>query len=138
MRTQLNAAMEEALVGLDDPDMALRAFIQFHIHYYTLHKKQVAIGTFELRSLHSDHSRQVAALRKDYNNKLMTILLQGVAQGLWAKADMQITACAIIAMLTDICVWYEPDGPYSVDALIDHYTDLVLFGIRPTPVEAQV
>ena len=125
-----NAALDEALKGWDDPAEALMTFTRSHITYYASRKKQVFIGNFELRSLTGDHYKQIVLLRDQYEKKLVSILEKGVEQGCWAKADMRVTAKALIAMMTGVCMWYDPKGDYSIDELVRHYQDLVMGGVR--------
>ncbi|WP_319530394.1 TetR/AcrR family transcriptional regulator [uncultured Cohaesibacter sp.] len=125
-----NAAIDEALRGRDDPAEALMAFTRSHITYYASRKKQVFIGNFELRSLTGDHYKQIVLLRDQYEKRLVSILEKGAEQGCWAKSDMRVTAKALIAMMTGVCMWYDPKGDYSIDELVRHYQDLVMGGVR--------
>lgn len=130
---ELNAALEEELKGAETADDALRAFIRFHIGYYASRKKQVFIGNFELRSLKGENYKQIVALRDQYEKRLVRILSEGSDEGLWCAQDGSVTAKALIAMMTGICVWYDPKGGYSIDELVEHYTGLIFNGINKEP-----
>ena len=130
----LNAALDRQLEGLIDAEDQLKTFIRFHIGYYAARKKQVFIGNFELRSLKGEHYQQIVALRDQYEKRLVAILQQGVAEGKWADADMRVTARALIAMLTGLCFWYDPKGGYSIEDLVERYTNLVFNGIERTGI----
>ncbi|PLW79176.1 hypothetical protein C0081_02830 [Cohaesibacter celericrescens] len=60
----------------------------------------------------------------------MTILENGADKERWAKEDMRVSAKALIAMLTGVCVWYDPMGGYTIDQLVEHYSSLVFNGIK--------
>ena len=126
---ELNEGLEEALEGLEDPDELLRAFVRFHITWYTARKKQVFIGNAEIRSLKGENYTRIVGLRRRYEMSLVSILNRGVDQGHWAKIDSRVTARALISMLSGVCVWYDPKGSYSIEELTEIYTNLVFKGI---------
>ncbi len=126
---QLNEQLEEELNGIDDPHAAMEAFIRYHITWYTARKKQVFIGNMELRSLKGENYTKIVALRRRYELTLVDILERGIAKGLWNQSDTRVSARALIAMLSGVCVWYDPDGPYSIEELIKIYSDLVFKGL---------
>lgn len=126
---ELNEQLEEELEGIDDPHEAMQVFIRYHITWYTARKKQVFIGNMELRSLKGENYTRIVALRRRYELTLVDILDRGIAKGLWQQEDTRVTARALIAMLSGVCVWYDPDGPYSIEDLVKIYTGLVFKGI---------
>ncbi|SNY91471.1 transcriptional regulator, TetR family [Cohaesibacter sp. ES.047] len=125
-----NAALDDALHDKADPEAALMAFVRSHITYYAVRKKQVFIGNFELRSLTGEHYRQIVLLRDQYEKRLVAILDEGIKRGSWSQADMRVTAKALIAMMTGVCMWYDPKGDYSIDELVKHYQALIMGGVK--------
>ena len=126
----LNKDLDKELEHSADADDALRRFVKFHISYYAARKKKVFICNFELRSLQAENYKQIVGLRDQYEQRLVSILTQGISDGLWKPADVGVAAKALIAMLTGICVWYDPNGGYSIDELVEHYSELVFRGIN--------
>lgn len=127
---ELNEGLFDALEGIEEPDERLRAFVRFHIAWYTARKKQVFIGNAEIRSLKGENYTRIVALRRQYEMTLVDILNAGMEQGYWIKSDARVAARAYISMLSGVCVWYDPDGDYSIEELIDIYTSLVFKGIE--------
>ena len=128
--TALMERVDAALEGLDGPQARLEAFTAFHLSYHIERKREVFIGSSEIRSLEPENRATIVALRQAYENRLCAILEAGAAQGLFAIGDVRVTAYAILAMLTGICTWYEPKGRIGQQALIDIHTRLVLDGVR--------
>ena len=128
--TALLERVDAALEGLDGPQARLEAFTAFHLSYHIERKREVFIGSSEIRSLEPENRATIVALRQAYENRLCAILEAGAAQGLFAIGDVRVTAYAILAMLTGICTWYEPKGRIGQQALIDIHTRLVLDGVR--------
>jgi len=114
------------LPATDDPVERLRHFVGFHIEWHTARKEEVFIGNMELRSLSSAQRRQVAALRRQYEQILQDILTDGQKRGVWQLPDVRVTTFALLSMLTGICNWYAPKGRLSQAELVHIHEDLVL------------
>ena len=127
--TALHREVEAALAGITDPRAQLEAFTAFHLTYHIERKREVFIGSSEIRSLEPENRATIVALRQAYENRLCAILEEGSRQGLFAIGDVRVTAYAILAMLTGICTWYEPKGRIGRAELIDIHTRLVLDGV---------
>ena len=128
--TALLERVDAALEGLDGPQARLEAFTAFHLSYHIERKREVFIGSSEIRSLEPENRATIVALRQAYENRLCAILEDGARQKLFQIKDVRVTAYAILAMLTGICTWYEPKGRIGQQALIDIHTRLVLDGVR--------
>jgi AcrR family transcriptional regulator len=125
----LLASVDEALVATDDPLDALKTFIAFHLTYHIERKREVFIGSSELRSLTPKNRREIVALRRAYEDRLCDILRRGERKKLFKIADTRVSAYAILAMLTGICTWYDAKGRIGRKKLIDSHTRLVLEGV---------
>ncbi len=125
----LLAELEKALHGIDAPDDRLRAFVAFHVSYHILRKREVFISYSELRSLERDNYAAIVRLRRQYEDALIAILQQGVAAGDFSVGDPRVVAFGILAMLTGVCTWFQPDGRLTADDVIAIYTEVVLSGV---------
>lgn len=117
------------LDGLEHPLDRLKAFIAFHLTYHIERKREVFIGSAELRSLEPRNRKKIVALRRAYEDRLSDILEAGSARKLFKIDDVSVSAYAILAMLTGICTWYDPKGRVGREQLIDIHTRLVLQGV---------
>lgn len=123
---------EEAMAGLTEPVERFRAFVDFHLRYHMTRSAHVFIANMEIRSLDAPHRATVVDMRQRYEAMLETTLCEGAAQGLFRVPEPRVATYAIISMLTGICMWYQPGGRLSQDALVAIYTDLALEGVaRP-------
>lgn len=125
----LLASVDQALAGTDDPVESLKVFIAFHLTYHIERKREVFIGSSELRSLTPQNRRKIVALRRAYEDQLCDILRRGEKKKLFKIADVRVSAYAILAMLTGICTWYDVKGRVGRKKLIDIHTRLVLEGV---------
>lgn len=117
------------LDGIDDPLTALSIFTAFHLTYHIERKREVFIGSAELRSLDPKNRKRIVSLRRVYEDLLCDILEKGAAKKQFQIDDARVSTYAILAMLTGICTWYNPKGRIGRKALIDVHTRLVLQGV---------
>lgn len=129
----LTDTMKELLDGLDqalspasDPIDALKRFVAFHIEFHAVRRDQVFIGNAELRSLNAAQLAEVIGMRDTYEKRLRQILRQGEAAGQFKPGDVKVASYALIAMLTGVCNWYNPQGRKTVPQLVRQYTAMAL------------
>jgi AcrR family transcriptional regulator len=118
-----------ALKGKDGPVEQLRAFVAFHVLYHVTKKREVFIANSELRSLDPKNYAAIVTLRGAYEQRLAEILADGVEQGAFEIADVQVATFAILALLTGVCTWYRPGGRLTREAIVAAHEKLVLSGV---------
>lgn len=121
--------VDAELNDIEDPLTALSVFTAFHLTYHIERKREVFIGSAELRSLEPKNRKRIVGLRRDYEDRLCAILEKGVTRKQFRIGDPRVSTYAILAMLTGICTWYDPKGRLDRKALIDVHTRLVLQGV---------
>ncbi|UOA22948.1 HTH-type transcriptional repressor KstR2 [Sulfitobacter pontiacus] len=122
--------MNDLLSACDnDPSQSavdrLRQFVDFHIRFHADRPDEVFISYMELRNLTPENFAEVEALRRQYEDRLETILRDGAAAGDFAIADTKIATLAVIAMLTGVNTWFRAGGRLSLDEVIAQYWDMV-------------
>ena len=125
----LHDRIDVELEGMADPVEKLKAFIAFHLTYHIERKREVFIGSAELRSLESKNYKRIIALRRKYEDILADILQAGVVAKQFKTEDVHVSTYAILAMLTGICTWYNPKGRVNYEKLIALHTRLVMHGV---------
>lgn len=108
----LLAALDAALDGVEGPQARYRAFCAFHVGYHIDFPKDVFLAYMELRSLEPENLSRVVALRNRYE-----AVLRGILTDL-ALEDPAVTGRMILALLTGVTNWYQPDGPLSRDEVV--------------------
>lgn len=103
----------------------LEDFARFHIRYHLKRPDEVFIAYMELRNLTPENFEAIEELRRRYEAELEEILRDGVAEGVFAPADIRIATMAVIAMLTGVTTWYRPAGRLSVDEVEGLYWEMV-------------
>ena len=126
---ELLRQLDLALKGKNRPIEKLRAFVAFHVLYHITRKREVFIANSELRSLDPKNYAAIVMLRGAYEQRLTGILVEGVSEGVFEVADVQVATCAILALLTGVCTWYRPGGRLTREAIVATHEKLVLSGI---------
>lgn len=125
----LTEALDAALAGIEGPLARLDAFVAFHLRYHLDRKMEVFVNNSELRSLEPDNRAAITAMRRDYERRLADILATGAAEGDFVVPDVPVTSYAILAQLTGVASWYQPDGRLNAEAIIALHRDLVMHGL---------
>ena len=134
---ELLRQLDRALQGKELPIEKLRAFVAFHVTYHMTKKREVFIANSELRSLEPKNYDAIVALRGAYEQRLAQILSEGVSDGTFEVADIQVATFAIISLLTGLCSWYRPGGRLTKEAIVAAHEKLVMSGVMPSPAAAR-
>ena len=104
-RDQLVAAAEAA----SSPTDALRSIIAGFSTWHAEHHQLGRIVQYEFRHLTPEHRDVVLTLRKEIDQVVREVLVDGVAQGEFEVADTSTTALALLSMAVDVARWYSPE-----------------------------
>ncbi len=119
----------DAAVGTEGSGLErLVRFVRFHVHYHMRRKREVFICYSELRSLTPGNHEVVATQRRDYEERLIAILDQAVAEGSARPTDTRVAAYALLAMLSGVCTWFREGGRLDEERVTEIYMQLVLAG----------
>lgn len=124
----MNDLLLNADLALKDKSGAserLSAFVEFHVNYHVDRKREVFISYSELRSLEPDNFAAIVAMRREYEQKLISILRAGASEGVFTVGDAQAAAFGILSMLAGICTWYNPKGRLSKKQICAIFEEMV-------------
>ena len=132
----LKEHMEEVLNGVSavpangTPRNRLDAFTRFHIRFHLERREAVFISYMELRNLSPVNFAELEKMRRQYEDTLEAILIDGQTDGCFDVADTKLTTLAIIAMLNGVTNWYHPDGRLSLDEVEAIFAQMVGKAVR--------
>lgn len=104
-----------------DPAARLAAFVRNHIAFHVARRHSTHVSNLELRSLSPDRLSTILRLRNAYEKELRQILRDGADAGQFGIEDAQLTAMAIIQMITGVIVWFRPGDRLSVAQVTETY-----------------
>ena len=110
----------------DDPTSRLVLFVRNHVRFHIGRRLSTHVSNLELRSLSPERLSQILRMRSAYEKNLRQIVRDGAESGAFQVEDVQLTAMAIIQMITGVIVWFRPDERLSVDQVTDSYLQMTL------------
>lgn len=110
----------------------LTRFVDNHIRFHVARRASTHISNMELRSLSHERLTLILRLRALYEKELRVILRDGAESGAFSMEDTNLTAIAIIQMITGVIVWFRPDERLSVEQVCATYLSMTqrLVGAR--------
>ena len=80
---------------------------------------------------------ELRRLKSEIDHAFRRLVEQGVQEGVLAPCDPKVAAFVIAGGLSWIGRWYQPQGAYSADQIIEQCTQLLLQGVLARPAHSQ-
>lgn len=117
----------------DDPVRRLTAIVRSHLHLVmqvtTPVGNPLTIILEEPVGLGAERAAEIKARKAGYSMFLRETLEEiGRAGGLVA-VDTRMATFAILSIILRVARWHRPDGPLSVDQIVDQLSDIALRGV---------
>jgi AcrR family transcriptional regulator len=127
------AALGYEAVTMDgDANGKLRLIVHRHLQGTGANLAKIRVFYNEASSLAPARLEEILADRDSYEHSLRRVIQMGQEEGTFAAhLDPVLTAIAILAILNSVQQWYRPDGPRSLDDVVDTFTDLILRSVAP-------
>lgn len=135
---ELQAQMDVALEGVEDPLDRLVAFVEVHIRFHAERAQEVFIGNSELRSLQPDARAEITEKRRRYRSELERLIIAAADAGEAEVLNPRLQTFSVVAIGTHVSSWYRPDGDFSLEEIIDTYSKIVLRGLGVKDADARV
>ena len=125
--------MEALLAAWRDGDPAgagpvarLSAFVENHIAFHLARRHSTHVSNMELRSLSPERLARILKLRTAYETELRAVLRDGADTGAFVVDDVELTAMALIQMMTGVIVWFRPEDRLSVAGVTETYLAMTM------------
>jgi len=116
-------ALEEAMASDLGHREKLRAIVERVTAIVIQNQKYIVVYEREEKNLQGEESRALMRLRKQFDQRLATLLEEGTRAGEFEVEDAPLTALSIGGMITWVASWYRPLGRWS-------QTDVIMQMIR--------
>lgn len=80
-------------------------------------------------SLLSKHGQDVIELRDRYQRMVESIIVEGIACGIFHVTDATLATLAVLGTLNWIPRWYSPDGPLSAEKIGEYFANILIAGL---------
>lgn len=131
--TEITASLDAAIEGLTDPHDRLQAAARSHVLHHAQRQFRAWVGHVEVRSLTGEYLAEILVKRREYQQRWINILTDGISAGIIPDADPQLTMYGILAIGQSVSRWYNPDGRYSANEIADTMAAMVLSGVLARP-----
>jgi AcrR family transcriptional regulator len=119
-----DAALAESASG--DAVDRLAAFVEAHVEVVTEDPERASVFVTEWRHLSGPRREEIARRRDEYEARLRTLIIDGIALGAFRSTDPVLAAAFLLTALNGIAAWYRPDGRLTANRVADHFVDLAL------------
>src|SRR5215471_4311735 len=125
-----NRIIEAALQLASLPEEQLFALAAVHIMIHVHDRPLATVMDHELGVLQPEWRLRVLELRDAIDGRWNTVLLEGMAAGVFEVANVKMARLALIRTCTSVVHWYRSGGPWTVEELARAIGDLVLGAVR--------
>ena len=118
------------LAELDSPERRLKGMVFQNL--IAMQQDSAATRAFAreiVRFAREDLMSEVRAMRREYFETLRGILVEGMEQGAFRRADPTIVALQLFGMMNWTWTWFDPNGAASVESIARTFLDVVLHGL---------
>jgi AcrR family transcriptional regulator len=125
---EIVAGLDTATEGLTEPRARLRAAVRSHVLHHAHRQFRAWVGHVEVHSLTGAYLEEIVGKRREYEQRWIAILEDGIQAGVFNDADPRLTMYGILAIGQSVSRWYKPGGQYDAEKIADAMADLVLDG----------
>jgi AcrR family transcriptional regulator len=118
--------MREGTDGASKIRITLRNYIA------VLHDELGACGVItEIEGLKPAHRKEIAAIRDKHEERFVTLVEEGMADGSLRKVDAKLAVFTFMGAVNSIPRWYEPKGRLTNEEIADGMVDILMGGLVP-------
>jgi len=129
----LDMLFEQMVVFTEQPlpaDEKLRQMIHVYLRLLADNSDLSTVLLFEHRSLEPDQHLRHIPSRDRFEALWRDVLDDGVRTEIFNCPDSALSTRAIMGVLNWTLTWYHAEGQLSIEQIADHYTDLLLCGLK--------
>jgi AcrR family transcriptional regulator len=112
------------------PAMRLAAAVREHVVFHGIHRQAAFVTDSEIRALTAEPRRRLVAKRDEYQQLFMSLIEAGIAEGTLRSSDARVATYTILLACTGVALWFDPDGPLSLDRVAQLHVELVLGALQ--------
>jgi AcrR family transcriptional regulator len=115
------------------PVLQLAAAVRAHVVFHGIHRKEAFVTDSEIRALSPEPRRRLVTKRDEYQQLFMGLIGEGIAEGALRPSDVRVATYAILLACTGVALWFDPDGPLSLDRVAALHVELALGALQAAP-----
>jgi AcrR family transcriptional regulator len=115
------------------PAMRLAAAVREHVVFHGIHRREAFVTDSEIRALSEGPRRALIRKRDAYQEILGEMIREGIRDGSLRASDARVANYAILLQCTGVALWFDPDGPLTLEQVAAHHVELVLGSLQAPP-----
>ncbi|HTP95541.1 MAG TPA: TetR/AcrR family transcriptional regulator [Burkholderiales bacterium] len=123
------AAVAAARASAQPVAQQLREVLRAHLHYL-LDEFEGATAHLEVEALPEELRKPIIEKRDVYERAIRELVDKGVRRKEFARCDAALVTRAMLGAVNWTARWYRPDGPQTVDAIVDSIADYLVKGLK--------
>lgn len=111
-------------VDRPDPLEALQVLVYAFTRWQAEQHTTARVVFYQDEALSAEHAAELRTLRRGCDQRIRTLVEQGIADGTFRSGDPRGISAALLSLSVDVARWYGPHAPYSPDELGRLYCEL--------------
>jgi hypothetical protein len=104
--------------------------VREHVVFHGRHRLAAFVTDSEIRALTKRRRAALVAKRDDYQEMFIQMIRDGIGDGSLEASDAAVAAYAILLQCTGVALWFDPEGPLSLERVAALHVELVLSSLR--------
>lgn len=125
------AEMEKADERNESPELALEQMLRFHIKMMLNNFIPLWVANHEWKHLSPIDLKKYTDKRRQYENKMRSLIDQGIIEGKFAALDAKMATLIMLAALRGLEFWQRDKQPTHTEILEDNIIQQLFKGLTP-------
>ncbi len=130
---QLTEQVTAAVERQAGPALGLAAAVREHVVFHGVHRRWAFVTDSEMRALSDQAHGALVARRDAYQARFNELIRDGIREGSLRTSEASVATYAIILQCTGVALWFDPEGPLTLDEVAELHVELVLGSLQASP-----
>jgi AcrR family transcriptional regulator len=131
--TQLEERVDAAVARQQRPALQLAAAVREHVVFHGCHQRWAFATDSEIRALDEGARDALVAKRDAYQARFTEMIRDGIRDEDLRTSEAKVATYAILLQCTGVDLWFDPEGPLSVEEVAELHVELVLGSLQASP-----
>jgi AcrR family transcriptional regulator len=130
---RLTAKVVAAVERQQRPALRLAAAVREHVVFHGRHQRWAFATDSEIRALGEAARAALVAKRDAYQARFTAMIRDGIRDEELRTSEAKVATYAILLQCTGVDLWFDPEGPLSLEEVAELHVELVLGSLQASP-----
>ncbi len=130
---QLSAEVHTAVARQERPGLRLAAAVREHVVFHGSHQRWAFVTDSEIRALGDAARAALVAKRDAYQARFTEMIRDGIRDDSLRTSEARVATYAILLQCTGVDLWFDPQGPLTLEEVAELHVELVLGSLGASP-----